>query len=225
MKANEKIEGLVLSDTQIRERLGKDLLIHPMLSPDRQIAGCKIDLHLGCNFYEVKHSSLSAYDPLSAVNKPYIRTLILRPGETYVLHPRELVMVPAFENISLPHDILGILQGRTSLARLGVIVHATAGFLDPGYCGATILELSNLGHLPVEVSPMLNVASVAFLRIGGTVEWWYGRTTRDIITGTRRVGRHDRPGFVPSKLHEDWESKVLSEIKRDSQAKAVSAAS
>lgn len=123
-------------------------------------------------------------------------------------------MAAAFENISLPEDVLGILQGRTCLARLGVIIHATAGFLDPGYRGAIILELSNLGHLPVKLSPLLDVACVAFLRIGGVVEAPVGkrRGGADLITPRRRVGRHDRPGFIPSKLHQDWESKVLAKI-------------
>jgi dCTP deaminase len=203
----------ILSDEEISKRLRKDLFIHPLLDEQTQIAGCKVDLHLGNKFHEVKYSALEIYDPLSSTHKDYIRTLILRPGEAYILHPGALVLVPAFENISLPPDLLGILQGRSSIGRLGVIVHATAGFVDPGYRGTIILELSNLGHLPLKLTPLLKVATIAFAKIEGQVKKPYGtKVRRDLLAEEIRMGKHDSPTFLPSKLNEDWESRVLAQI-------------
>lgn len=205
--------GGILSDRTIMSRLGKDLLVHPMLDVEIQVAGCKIDLHLGCKFHEVKHSALSVYDPLCREHIDYIRTLILRPGDYYVIHPGALVLAPTFENVSLPADLLGILQGRTSLGRLGLIVHATAGFVDPGYHGTVVLELSNIGRLPVRLTPLLKVATIAFAKIYGVVDKPYGtKFKRSLLGDEIRVGKHDSPTFIPSRLHEDWESVVLRDI-------------
>ena len=203
----------VLSDEAIRARLGRDLLIHPMIDRSTQIAGCKVDLHLGCKFHEVKHSAIPFFDPLSASQQGYIRTLVLRPGESYVLHPGAFVLASVFENVALPRNLLGVLQGRSALARLGVVVHATAGFVDPNYKGMVVLELSNLGQLPIRLSPLLRVASIAFLAIQGNVKKAYGDTINaDLLRKDMRLGQHDSTSFVPSQVQTDWQSEVLASI-------------
>lgn len=202
----------ILSDKEIKKRLREDLYIHPLLDEETQIAGCKVDLHLGNKFHEVKFSSLEIYDPLSSTDYDYIRTLILRPGEPYYLHPGSLVLVPAFENISVPNDLLGMLQGRSSVGRLGVIVHATAGFVDPGYSGAIILEVSNLGHLPLKLTPLLKFATIAFATVGEVQKYYGFKFKRDLYDEEIRMGKHDSPTFLPSRLNKDWESRVLAKI-------------
>jgi len=164
-----------LSDKMIRERLEKDLIIHPLLHPDSQIAGCKVDLHLSGVFYEIMRSDIDSYDPITPnSNMDFRREIVLPIGEYLVLHPGDLILAPTFENIKMPRDLMGILQGRSSLGRLGVIVHATASFIDPEFSGTITLELSNLGHLPVRLYTLARVATIAFNQIHGDVELGYG---------------------------------------------------
>ncbi len=207
----------VLSDEQIRQRLtAGDLIIHPLLDLDTQVQGCKVDLRLGGIFYEVKHSAVESYDPVSVEDTDYRRELILPVGESYILHPGMLALAPTFENICMPRDLLGILQGRTSLGRLGIIVHATAGFVDPKYKGSLTLEFSNLGHLPVALYPLSRVAAMAFIKISGDVRRAYGDEVQSPIDPSKGLpmGSYSSPLSEPSKYREDWENIVFRHIRK-----------
>lgn len=208
----------VLSDEEIRQRLHErdNLVIHPLLHPGTQIHGCKVDLRLSGIFYEVKHSAVPSYDPLFADESDYRRELILPVGKSYILHPGMLALAPTFENIAMPRDLLGILQGRSSLGRLGIIVHATAGFVDPGYEGSLTLELSNLGHLPVALYPLGRVAAIAFVKIYGSVRQAYFDEVKSPIEPSKGIptGSYGSPLSEPSKLKEDWENIVFRKLAR-----------
>jgi dCTP deaminase len=206
----------VLSDKEICERLHKrNLVIHPLLHEITQVQGCKVDLRLSGIFYEVKHSAVESYDPLFPQEDDYRREMILPVGEPYILHPGMLALAPTFENISMPRDLLGILQGRSSLGRLGIIVHATAGFVDPGYKGSLTLELSNLGHLPVALYPLNRAAAIAFIKISGNVKQAYFDETASPIDPSKGKpsGSYSSPLSEPSKFKEDWENTVFRRIR------------
>ena len=131
-------------------------------------------------------------------------------GSPYYLHPGMLALTPTFECLAMPNDLLGILQGRSSLGRLGIIVHATAGFVDPGYKGPLTLELSNLGHLPVALYPLTRVAAIAFIKITGSVRAYDAEIASPIHPEKKiDLGHFHSPGSEPSKLHEDWEMDVF----------------
>ncbi len=205
----------ILSDTAIKQRLKEDLIIHPMLDVNTQIACSKVDLHLSGVFYEIRRTTVDSYDPLS-IHKDldFRREIILPLGESLVLHPGDLILAPTFENIKTPRDLLGILQGRSSLGRLGVIVHATASFIDPGFMGVITLELSNLGHLPVRLYTLARVASLAFLRIHGEVEHAYcDPLTSPFAAREKRMDHYASPVSEASKHHEDWEYEMIRKIK------------
>jgi dCTP deaminase len=205
----------ILSDTEIRERLGKDLIVHPLLDEESQIKGSKIDLRLDGIFYEILHRTVESYDPLNPPERDYREKIILPPGEKYILHPRRIVLAPTFENVSVPTNLLGILQGRSSLGRLGIIVHATAGFIDPGYSGSITLELSNLGDLPVHLYPLMRVASLAFAFIKGKVRYVYEAEVPTLLPHIPEKPKYASPTSDKSKLSKDWEIVILNELKKD----------
>jgi len=196
--------GGVLSDKEIIRRLKDDLIIHPMLDESTQVKECKVDLHLSGVFYEILRSSVDSYDPLATTAGNDFRKEILIPlGQYLVLHPGDLILASTFENVNIPTNLLGILEGRSSLGRLGVIVHATASFIDPGFKGAITLELSNLGHLPVRLYTLARVAALAFFNINGEVTQVYG---------AGRQG-HAHPKSEASRHHEDWEYIVIKQCR------------
>jgi dCTP deaminase len=206
----------VLSDTKIKQRLREDLIIHPFLHEESAITGCKVDLHLSGAFYEIQRSTVDSYDPLKLRATDFRREIILPLGGSLVLHPGDLILAPTFENISMPRDLLGILQGRSSLGRLGVIVHATASFIDPKFSGSITLELSNLGHLPVRLYTLARVASIAFLEITGKVQYGYGDAVPDPLrAGAMRQDHYASPKSEASRHHEDWEYKVIRKATQD----------
>ncbi len=215
---NETPSG-VLTDQMIRERLAKDLIIHPMLHPSSQITGCKVDLHLSGIFYEIKRSDVDSYDPLDASRDvDYRRQIILPLGGSLVLHPGDLILAPTFENMSLPRDLLGMLQGRSSLGRLGLIVHATASFVDPGFKGTITLELSNLGHLPVRLYTIARVATIAFFKASADVKIAYGDGVPSPFEQPQelKTDHYAAPVSKASLHHEDWEYTVIKKV-RDSR--------
>lgn len=208
----------MLSDEEIVKRLDDkddEFWIEPLLHSDSQITGCKVDVHLSGTFYEVKQSAVGVYDPLSEETVcEYRRKLTLPLGMPYTLHPNIFVLAPTFESISMPDDLVGILEGRSSLGRLGIIIHATACFIDPGYKGTITLELSNLGQLPVKLYTLSRVATVSFMTIRGKVRHCYGSMIPYPPTMERmpfRHGKYDSVISQPSKFHEDWEHDVLRE--------------
>ena len=209
------ITSVVLSEEDIRKRLNKDLFVEPIIDENTQISGCKIDLRLGGIFYEIKQSALQVYDPVAPPLMDYRRKIIVPLGKQYILHPGMLSLTPTFESIALPNDLLGLLQGRSSLGRLGIIVHATAGFVDPGYKGPITLELSNLGHLPVALYPLTRVAAIAFIKVTGKAKDYY-RTLPSPVHPEKEIelGHFNSPTSEQSKLSEDWEMDVFREIQK-----------
>lgn len=209
----------VLSDKEIIKRLEdpkENFCIAPFLHRDSQITGCKVDLHLSGVFYEVKKSTVEVYDPIIWESKhDYRRKLVYPIGKSYTLHPGTFALAETFENICLPKNLLGILEGRSSLGRLGVIIHATACFIDPNYKGSITLEISNLGELPVNLYALSRVATLSFLTVAGGVKYPYGssipypKSMKDAKSKESFKQKYDSIISQPSKFHEDWEHEVI----------------
>ncbi len=206
-----------LSDREVKKRLKKDLIVHPLIHTKSQAIGAKLDLRLDGVFYEVEQRAISAFDPLSPPTHDYRREVVIPVGQSYTLHPGSLVLAPTYENLSMPNDLLGFLQGRSSLGRLGVIVHATAGLVDPGYRGSLTLELSNLGHLPVKLYPLQRIGSLAFAEVKGEVEFPVGKPI-PVPLGFEEA-KYDAPVSLASRLQQDWETRVLREIQAELQGR------
>lgn len=161
----------VLSDQEIFEELmKKSITIHPILDA-RQIQGAKIDLRLGNDVYLIKHFEQPGYDPRDSDQKvdygelKQISFCEAKEKKGFYLQPGDFAIAPLFERVRLPAYIMGRLDGRSSLGRLGIVIHATAGGIDPGYAGLITCELSNLGKVPVAFYPLERIASLILERL------------------------------------------------------------
>jgi dCTP deaminase len=96
------------------------------------------------------------------------------PGEAFILHPGEFVLGSTFELVTLPDDIAARLEGKSSLGRLGLLTHSTAGFVDPGFSGHVTLELSNVATLPIKLWPGMKIGQLCFFRLTSPSEHPYG---------------------------------------------------
>jgi dCTP deaminase len=161
---------MVLSDVDIRRYMesGK-IRISPPLPPE-QFGSCSIDLRLGQEFSIFEHSRHAYIDvrEKSAI-QDLMRTIHVNPGEPFILQPREFALAITEETLELDDDVLGRLEGRSSLGRIGIIVHGTAGLFDPGWRGKATLELSNLGIMPVALYPGMRICSFTFEQLSSKV--------------------------------------------------------
>ncbi|MEF8774267.1 MAG: dCTP deaminase [Halobacteriales archaeon] len=167
---------MILSDRDILDRLADgDLVVEPLDDVDLQVQPASIDLRLGREFLEFQHANIPYIHPDSeAETEQYVRSVEVEDGGEYVLHPGDFVLGTTRERIGVPRDLIAHVQGRSSLGRLAVIIHATAGVIDPGYEGQITLELSNLGTAPVALSPGMRVSQVIFTELSSPAERPYG---------------------------------------------------
>ena len=154
---------MVLSDVDIKGYIQQGKIrITPELPPD-QFGSCSVDFRLGCEFNVFEHSRYPYIDLKSKTAlEGIMRTVVVEPGEPFILQPREFVLAITEEKLELAPDVLGRLEGRSSLGRIGIIVHGTAGLFDPGWSGKATLELSNLGRMPVALYPGMRICSFTF---------------------------------------------------------------
>lgn len=154
---------MVLSDVDIKRYIeaGK-IRITPALPPE-QFGSCSVDFRLGSEF-NVFDYSRHAYIDLrdKASLQDIMRSVVVPEGEPFVLQPRAFCLAITQERLELADDVLGRLEGRSSLGRIGIIVHGTAGLFDPGWEGNATLELSNLSPMPVALYPGMRICSFTF---------------------------------------------------------------
>ena len=167
----------VLADNEIFKALkAKRLVVHPLLNKN-QIKGARIDLRLDNIFYVIKRFAKTYYDPMNYMDtqkpEPYGEVKLISYGSSFALHPGDYVLAPLFEFVKIPNDLLGKLSGRSSLGRLGIIVHCTAEDVDPGYAGPLIVELANIGMFPVALYPLMEVASLTLEEMTGEATYPY----------------------------------------------------
>ena len=117
--------------------------------------------------------------------------------ETFVLHPGEFVLGSTYEVVSLPDDIAARLEGKSSLGRLGLLTHSTAGFIDPGFSGHVTLELANVATLPIKLYPGMKIGQLCFFRLSSPADNPYGSAKY----GSRYQGQR---GPTPSRSHANF---------------------
>jgi dCTP deaminase len=167
---------MILSDGEIARRLDEgDLVVEPLADPELQIQPASVDLRLGRTFLEFRHANIPCIHPDSEreVAEYVEETEVDEDGE-YVLHPGDFVLGTTRERVEIPDDLIAHLEGRSSLGRLAIVVHATAGICDPGYCGQITLELSNLGRAPVALTPGMRISQLTFTELTGPADRPYG---------------------------------------------------
>ena len=164
---------MLLSDIDIAKRLvhpsrSKRLVVTPIVSAEYQFGPSSLDVRLSTDFQRLENmnrSHIPVGKQLSEDEKAYTKTVVLAANESFFLHPGEFVLASTLEWFKLPDDLAGRIEGRSSWGRRGLLVHATAGFVDPGFAGVLTFELSNTGRLPIELKPGLRIGQVCFFRM------------------------------------------------------------
>jgi dCTP deaminase len=184
---------VLLSDRDIRAeiaagRVGLDPFDATLLQPS------SVDLRLDRHFRTFNNHAYTHIDP--ALQQDDLTRMVEPPGpdEAFVLHPGEFVLGSTYEVITLPDDIAGRLEGKSSLGRLGLLTHSTAGFIDPGFSGHVTLELSNVANLPIRLWPGMKVGQLCLFRLSSPAEHPYGSP----VYGSRY---QDQRGPTPSRSY------------------------
>ncbi len=156
---------MILSDRDIKKALeaGRVKIDRPASDYLPHIHASSMDMRLGSTFKLYEHSKFAVLDPKRPETfHGLMRTIVVAEGESYMVQPGEFVLGVTQETITLPDDLVARVEGRSSLGRLGIIVHSTAGFVDPGFSGTITLEISNLNRMPVALYPGMRICQLAF---------------------------------------------------------------
>ncbi|MFC7249805.1 dCTP deaminase [Halomicroarcula sp. GCM10025324] len=178
---------MILSDADILRRLeGGDLVVEPLDDPDIQIQPASVDLRLGSQFLEFQHANIPCIHPNSEAEVgEYVDETEVDEGGEYILHPGDFVLGTTYERVEIPDDLIAHVEGRSSLGRLAIVVHATAGLCDPGYEGQITLELSNLGTAPVALTPGMRISQLTFTELKTPADRPYGEERGSKYQGQR----------------------------------------
>ena len=183
---------MLLSDKDIRAAIEAGRLGIEPFEPEL-IQPSSVDVRIDKYFRVFNNSKYTHIDPKR--DMPDLTTEVEVPeGESFVLHPGEFVLAATLEKFTLPNDLAGRLEGKSSLGRLGLLTHSTAGFIDPGFSGHITLELSNVANLPITLWPGMKVGQMAMFKMSSPAEVPYGSGA----LGSKYQGQR---GPTPSKSY------------------------
>ena len=157
---------MMLSDIDIAARMEVGELVIKTNDvarlPDDRFQPASVDLCLGTTFRVFSNHGSTHIDPEEEF---WTEGLEVGCGDSFILHPGEFVLAATEEYVEIPSDLVARLEGKSSLGRLGLLVHATAGFIDPGFRGTITLELSNAATLPIKLRPGMKIGQVSFIQL------------------------------------------------------------
>ena len=188
---------MILSDRTIQKKLDTDQLVITPLHPD-DIQPASVDLHLEPAIRIFNNSELTYIDIKQNIEDA--TTLIEMPDQNspYMLQPGEFILGSTIEHIELPDNLVARLEGKSSLGRIGLVIHSTAGFIDPGFKGNITLELSNLSNLPITLYPNMKIAQISFMTMTTPARRIYGSPELH----SRYQGQK---GPTASRYHQDYQ--------------------
>ncbi|CAB4995749.1 unannotated protein [freshwater metagenome] len=163
---------MLLSDRDIRSEISSGRVLVEPFEPG-MIQPSSVDVRLDRFFRVFENHKYSVIDP-SIEQSELTREVEVADDEFFILHPGEFVLASTYEVITLPDDIAGRLEGKSSLGRLGLLTHSTAGFIDPGFSGHITLELSNVANLPVKLFPGMKIGQLCLIKLSSPAEHPYG---------------------------------------------------
>ncbi len=166
---------MILADREIKEALANGRIkITPAPDLAVQLGSVSVDFRLGGTFMVFEHSRHSFIDPRQPQSiGDAMRTIEVAEDERFIMQPGDFALASTIEQLELPDDLLGRLEGRSSIARLGITVHSTAAVFEPGWIGTATMELSNLGRMPVALYPGMRICSFSFEQVSSPVEMPY----------------------------------------------------
>ncbi len=186
---------MILSDRSMREALDAGRIVIDPLD-EGAVQPSSVDLRLARTFRVFRNHTLSHIDVKQDVSE---LTTVVEADEDdpFILHPGEFVLGATLERVVLPNDLVARLEGKSSLGRLGLLIHSTAGFVDPGFAGQLTLELSNVANLPITLYPGMRIGQISFQQM---------TTPADVPYGSGKLGSkyHDQSGPVPSRYWENF---------------------
>jgi dCTP deaminase len=192
---------VLLSDREIRSEIDSGRVRIDPFEPSL-IQPSSIDVRLDRFFRVFENHKYPHIDP--SVEQPDLTRLVETDGEeAFILHPGEFVLASTYEVVSLPDDIASRLEGKSSLGRLGLLTHSTAGFIDPGFSGHVTLELSNVATLPIKLYPGMKIGQLCMFRLTSPSERPYGSAAY----GSRYQGQR---GPTPSRSHQNFSRTRIS---------------
>ncbi|MFG3225146.1 dCTP deaminase [Kitasatospora sp. NPDC048194] len=183
---------MLLSDKDIRTEIDLGRVVIDPYDP-AMIQPSSIDVRLDRFFRVFENHKYPHIDP--SEEQPDLTRLVEPEGdEAFILHPGEFVLASTYEVITLPEDVASRLEGKSSLGRLGLLTHSTAGFIDPGFSGHVTLELSNVATLPIKLYPGMKIGQLCLFRLSSPSEHPYGSARY----GSRYQGQR---GPTPSRSY------------------------
>ena len=163
---------MVLSDRTIREEIAKGRIVIQPLG-EGCVQPASVDLHLGRNILVFQNNRVPFVD-VRKTNDRLTEMVTVGDDDPFMLHPGEFVLGSTVERVRLPNDLVARVEGKSSLGRLGLLVHATAGYVDPGWDGHLTMELSNVANLPVRLYYAMKIGQLSFLRLTTPADRPYG---------------------------------------------------
>lgn len=179
---------MVLSDRDIKKAIASGRIkITPKPNYKTQLGSCMIDLQLGTVYRVFNHSKTPYLDPQNPRTLKDITTEIkVHDGEAFTLHPGEFILAVTKEYVEMPDDLTGRLEGRSSIGRLGVVIHSTAANIECGFRGNITLELANMGRIPVMLYPGMRICSLSFDELSSPAEIPYYKKKSAKYVGQKR---------------------------------------
>jgi len=185
---------MILPDHEIRKLLREGRIVIKPLDEEVQIQSAGVDLRLGNEFRLFKSTTLPYIDTRK---KPENYTDIVRISDDnpFIIHPGEFVLGTVREYIKIPDDLMGSVDGRSSLGRLGIAIHTTSASINPGWEGRFVLEITNIGRAPVAIYPGMRIAKLTLHKLSSPAEKPYGTKGKDKYQKQEEISH--------SKIHED----------------------
>ena len=183
---------MILSDRTIREQIEAGrIVIDPFDAACVQPSS--VDLHVDAEFRVFRNNR---YPFIDVKQEQDLTELVeVKPDEAFILHPGEFVLGSTLERVAIPDDLVARLEDKSSLGRLGLLIHSTAGYVDPGWDGYLTLELSNVANLPITIYPGMKIGQISFFQLTTAADTPYGGA------GSKYQGQR---GPTASRIHEEF---------------------
>ena len=190
---------MILSDRSIREEIAAGRIVIDPFDPS-SVQPSSVDLHID-RYFRVFRNHTMGYIDVKEDQEELTELVEIAPDDVFILHPGEFVLGSTLERVAIPNDLVARLEGKSSLGRLGLLIHSTAGFVDAGWNGHLTLELSNVANLPITLYPGMKIGQISFLRM---------TTEADVPYGSKAAGSkyQNQRGPTPSRYFENFKPRA-----------------
>jgi dCTP deaminase len=207
---------MLLADWEIVLAIAQGrVVVTPLIDAGKQIGSSSIDLRLGTEFRVIRRLMRSHFDvtkPREEIEREvreYTEVVHLLADSPFILHPGEFALATTLEYIKIPNDLAGRLEGRSTWGRVGLQIHSTAGFVDPGFEGTLTFELHNMGKLPLPLYAGVRISQLSFHRCEGAIEPYVSRPDAKYARST---------GARDTMFYQDYEYDVIRRLGKDADS-------